>query len=246
MDPRRAVPVAVVAVVVGTLVYFTRKHGDAKPLEDPEAQSAKGPGQAVDIYETSGKNKRLTGEEPAALPPGHPDLPAGHPAIPSRPPSTGEESAATASASDEGVPFTYAVPAGWLKQAPTNAMRMAQWSLPAEPGGEAGEVYISAPIGGGIAGNVARWAKQMGQEAAKTTESTVNGLKVTRVDVSGTFSGMSPPGGAPAAPKTAWRLLGAAVEGADGLTFIKATGPAAVMAREEKSFDAFLSSLKPK
>ena len=126
MDPRRAVPVAVVAVVVGTLVYFTRKHGDAKPLEDPEAQSAKGPGQAVDIYETSGKNKRLTGEEPAALPPGHPDLPAGHPAIPSRPPSTGEEAAATASASDEGIPFTYAVPAGWLKQAPSNAMRMAQ------------------------------------------------------------------------------------------------------------------------
>ena len=245
MDPRRAVPVAVVAVVVGTLVYFTRKHGDAKPLEDPEAQSQKGPGQAVDVYETSGKNKRLTGEEPAALPPGHPGLPAGHPAMPPRA-SSMDEASATSSASDEGVPFTYAVPAGWIKQAPTNEMRKAQWSLPAEPGGEAGELYISPGISGGVAGNIERWAKQMGGGEAKTAELTVNGLKVTRVDVSGTFAGMTPPGGAPATPKSGWRLLGAVVEGADGLTFIKATGPAAVMAREEKAFDAFLSSFKPR
>jgi gluconolactonase len=253
MDARRAVPVAVVAVVLGFLGWQTLRHRDAKPREDPEAASGKGPGTAVDIYATSGKNKRLTGEGDPALPEGHPPprtpLPEGHPPLPAGHPSAADPHAGAIPAGDDpadaGLPIAFTVPAGWTRQEPSNAMRLAQWSLAAEPGGEPGEVVLST-AGGGLQANIDRWAKQFGQPHATTRELTVHGLPVTRVELSGTFAGMTPPGGAPAAPKEGWRLLGAVVPLESTLLFVKATGPAPVMAREEKAFDAFLASLKPK
>ena len=247
MDLRRAMPVVVATVVVGTLFYFTWKHGDAKPIEDPDAVKAAGPGGAVNKYEMSGKDQRLAGEEPAALPPGHPVIGGGQPAtgVPADGVKGPTVPAGTAS-SEEGIPLTYVVPAGWAKQSPSNTMRLAQWGLSAEAGGKPGEVYV-ATAGGDVASNVARWVKQMGQtKPDKTTELTVAGMRVTRVDVTGTFAGMSGPGAPAASPESGYRLLGAVVETGDVLTFVKATGPAAVMAREEMAFDAFLASLKPR
>ena len=252
MDARRAGPVAVAVVVLGFLGWQTLRNRDAKPLEDPEAAGGRAPGVAVDRYATSGRNKQLTGEDaapPAAgvartpLPAGHPPLPDGHPAV-----AGGATGAAPAAgeASDAALPFTFKAPAGWRAEPPASDLRIVQWSLPAQDGGAAGEIYFTPPIGGGVEANVARWAKQMGKDAADTRSLTVHGLTITRVDVSGTFGGMSAPGAPPAAKKEGWRLLGAAVETPSGTYFLKGVGPAAVMAREEPAFDAFLSSFTPR
>ena len=241
MEARTVGPVVVVAIVVGTLGYFTLKHGDAKPREDEAASSAAGPGKPVNKYEMSGKDQRLTGEQAPTMPGGHPSLGSGMPTVGVKvddpPPATGDRSGV------EGIAFSFTVPAGWVKQAPASEMRKAQWGLRAEEGGEAGELYIST-AGGGVSSNVDRWAKQMGQAEAKTSETKIFNLTITRVDVSGTFSGMGGPMAPAGGAKKDWRLLGAVIEGPDGLTFVKATGPAAVMAREEKAFDAFLASFK--
>jgi hypothetical protein len=261
MDARRAGPLAVAAVVLGFLGWQTLRNRDAKPLEDPEAATGKGPGVAVDRYAVSGRNKQLIGEgepvektpvagPPMPLPDGHPPLPAGHGMPP--PPRDGAGGAPAGEPPVEGdgadarLPFTFAAPAGWKRVPPANSMRLAQWSLSAEGGGEGGEMYVTPPIGGGIEANVARWAKQMGKDSADTRRLTAGGLAITRVDVSGTFGGMAMPGAPPAQSKDGWRLLGAAVETPAGVYFLKGTGPAAVMAREEAAFDAFLASFKPR
>ena len=257
MDIRRAGPVAVAVVVLGFLGWQTMRNRDAKPLEDPESAGGRAPGVAVDRYAASGKNKRLTGEEEAPpsagaarmpLPEGHPVIPSG--AVPDGHPPIGGTTAgappAAGDGSDAALPFTFTLPAGWRRTPPASQFRLAQWEIPAEGGGETGEIYFTPSIGGGVEANVARWAKQMHQEKAATRTLTVHGLTVTRVDVSGSYGGMAGPN-APAAPaKDGWRLLGAAVETPSGTYFVKGVGPAAVMAREEAAFDLFLSSFTPR
>jgi hypothetical protein len=244
----------VVAVVLGFLGWQTLRHRDANPLEDPAAAAGKGPGVAVDRYAMSGRNKRLTGEgDPAVeggpasprtpLPEGHP--PIGAHGVPAQPEAAGAPPAVLDGAEAQ-LPFTFTAPARWTRVPPASEFRKVQWSLPAEGGGEPGEMVITPPIGGGLEANIARWAKQMGKDSADTRTLTVNGLTVTRVDVSGTFGGMSMPGAPPSPKKDGWRLLGAAVETPGGVFYVKATGPAAVLAREEAAFDAFLSSLHPR
>jgi hypothetical protein len=252
LEPRRAVPLLVAAVVVGGLVYATVSNRDAKPVPLPPAERGGAPDQAVDIYSTSGKNRRLT--EQAATESG---LPAGHPAIGEATPSeAGTPSPPTTAAKPpvkvpvdadpSTAPVAYEAPAAWTARPPATSMRIAQWALAPEAGSAEGEVYLSV-ASGDVAANVARWAKQMGKEEAATRTLDVAGMKVTRVDVSGTFTGMAGPGQPAAAPREGWRLLGAVVETPSGtLLFVKGTGPAAVMAREEGAFDAFLASMRPK
>src|SRR5262245_25754411 len=128
MDSRRALPVAVAASVVLVLGYFTWKHRDAGPLEDPEAAKAGGPQGAVDVYAPSGKNKRLTGEDDGAMPPGHPTLPEGHPAVDPKatPPATSPGPGPAPEGED--LPASFVAPAGWTAK-PAGGMRKAQWDL---------------------------------------------------------------------------------------------------------------------
>lgn len=239
MERRRLVPVLVAGGVLAVLVYLTVRHRDSAPVDLATGDGGKAPGQAVDIYSTSGKNRRLTeggGDEP---------LPAGHPAIPDASPHGAGATPPANSGDDGNLPVTFQVPAGWTAQPPASAMRLAQWSLPGEGAEAGGSIYL-ASAGGDVTSNVTRWAKQMEKDEAAVSTLTVAGMAVTRVDVSGTFAGMAVPGAPPAARKENWRLLGAVFETGDTLLFVKATGPAATMAREEKAFDAFIASFKPK
>jgi hypothetical protein len=95
LDPRRVAPPAIAALVVGALVVTLFVHRDAEPLPDPSADRERARREAVDLYATSGEDKRLTGESdptPSALPTGHPPpapLPEGHPPLdPPAAPST--------------------------------------------------------------------------------------------------------------------------------------------------------------
>ena len=98
-----------------------------------------------------------------------------------------------------------------------------------------------------MADNVKRWEKQFeGAPEAKTATLDVAGISLTRVSIEGTFAGSGMPGMPSPGKKADWRLLGAILEAPGGTVFVKATGPAAVIAREESALDAFLASFRPK
>lgn len=150
----------------------------------------------------------------------------------------------------------YAVPMAWARVPAPSDMRAAQFTIPAAAGGgEAGELvlfFFGAGQGGGAEQNLQRWYGQFQQpdgkpssEAAVVTIRTINGLKVTAVDVSGTYSGMPPRGGAPTAGKPDYRMLAAVVEGEGGPWFFRATGPSKLMATAKPAFDAMLESVEP-
>lgn len=146
-------------------------------------------------------------------------------------------------------------PAGWKVQPTTSAMRKAQMLLPrAEGDAEDGELIVfhfGAGGGGGVQANIERWVgqfqgadgKPLSSSAAKSETFAVGELKVTWLDVSGRYMGAAMGGPAPT-PKDSYRMLAAIVEGVGGPWFIKATGPAATMARHEEAMKTMVKSAR--
>src|ERR1044071_8855839 len=98
----------------------------------------------------------------------------------------------------------FRVPAGWVEEERTSSMRVAQYRLPKAPGDpeDASLVlyYFGQGQGGSVTANIERWVNQMKQadgSAAKDPKQEsfdANGLKVTTVDVSGTYVAETAPG----------------------------------------------------
>jgi hypothetical protein len=151
---------------------------------------------------------------------------------------------ASAEGSAGGVRWT--VPPRWEAQA-ARPMRMATYTLPAPPGAEAGECgvfYFGKGKGGTVEENLDRWTAQFeGGPPAKKSETTVNGVRVRRVDVSGTYLSPGGPMMQSQGKKAGWRLLGAIVEAPDGLVFFKCVGPAATIQKSAKDFEDLLKSV---
>jgi len=147
--------------------------------------------------------------------------------------------------SSAGVRWT--VPDGWSEQ-PAKAMRIATYRVPPAKDSEIGECgvfYFGKGQGGSAEENIARWSGQFeGGPKATSTVETVAGLKVHRVQASGTYLASSGPMMQPTSKKPGYRLLGAIVEAPEGLVFFKCTGPAATIAANEKAFDAMVRSLE--
>ncbi len=93
-------------------------------------------------------------------------------------------------------------------------------------------VYFFGPGRGRVDANIDRWVGQMEQPdggaegKARRDAQTVNGLKVTMVDVSGTYIAEMRPGAAEHFNKPGFRLRAAVVETPRGPYYIKMTGPA--------------------
>jgi hypothetical protein len=73
---------------------------------------------------------------------------------------------------------------------------------------------------------------------------TATGLKVSLVDVSGTYIAEVTPGSSERLNKPGFRQIAAVVETKDGPYFVKVTGPAGTVAKWKESVDAFLKSLR--
>ena len=71
----------------------------------------------------------------------------------------------------------------------------------------------------------------------------INGLKVTLVDVSGTYVAEMMPGSAQRHNSPGFRLRAAVIETSNGPYFIKLTGPAKTIDGAGPAFDQFLTSL---
>lgn len=136
-----------------------------------------------------------------------------------------------------------------MRTRPANDMREAQYDVTGHPGTSLAISHFDPEVGGGgdVEANVERWVHQFQQpdgSEARVTQRTVNDLRVTTVDVHGTFVGRQGMGtGAP--PRADWRMLGAIAEGSEGLVFFKLLGPEAGVTAAEQAFEELVRSIHP-
>jgi hypothetical protein len=134
-------------------------------------------------------------------------------------------------------------------------MRAAQFKLPKAAGDseDASLVvyYFGATQGGSAQANIDRWISQMQQtdgssskDKSKSETLTVNGLKVTTVDVSGTYTAEMAPGSGTFHNDANYRLRAAVIETPKGNYFLKLVGPAKTVGRWEQSFAEYLKSFE--
>jgi hypothetical protein len=150
----------------------------------------------------------------------------------------------------------FRVPAGWVEEERTSTMRVAQYKLPKAPGDteEASLVlyYFLPGEGGTAAANIERWVGQMKQPGgaaakdAKEEHLEVNGLKVTTVDVSGTYVAETTPGSGTFHNKPGYRLRAAVVETPNGSYYVKLVGPEKTVTRWNDSFMTYIKSFELK
>ena len=147
--------------------------------------------------------------------------------------------------------LTFTPPASWQPRPAASTMRVAEFVVPKAAGdAEDAElvVYFFGGSGGSVDANIDRWVGQMEQPASapatpRRDALTVHGLKVTTVDVAGTYIAEVRPGAAERHNKPGFRLRAAVIETARGPYYIKMTGPAKTMAAADADFKAFVASL---
>lgn len=149
--------------------------------------------------------------------------------------------------------LTFTAPAAWKPRPATSTMRVAEYVIARAPGDpEDGEVilYFFGGSGGSVDANIERWVGQFTTDSGaplappRRVSSSVGTLKVTQIDVSGTYVAEVKPGSADRHNKPNFRMRAAVVETPKGPYFIKLTGPARTVAQTAASFDQFVQSLR--
>jgi len=151
--------------------------------------------------------------------------------------------------------LAFTAPEAWKPRPAASSMRVAEFVVPKAAGdSEDGETiiyYFGTRGGGGAEANIERWIGQMKQpdgspskDRAVRDEQTVNDLKVSTVDVSGTYIAEMSPGSTEHYNKPGFRLRAAVVETPRGPYYIKMTGPAKTIAAADADFTKLLESLR--
>lgn len=166
-----------------------------------------------------------------------------------------ETAGATATRRAQDAGLRYTVPLSWQRVPAPSDMRAAQYridgaSTDAADDAEVVLFFFGPGQGGTTEANLERWYGQFAQpdgkpskDAAVVTVRTVNGLKVTAVDLSGTYTAQMRPGEG-GGPKPDTRMLAAAIEGPGGPWFLRIVGPAATVAAVAADFNQTLLSLE--
>jgi hypothetical protein len=151
-----------------------------------------------------------------------------------------------------GLAFT--APPAWTSRPPASTMRVAEFVVAkaaGDPEDAEAIVYFFGGSGGTVDANIDRWIGQMQQtdgsaskDKARRETLTINGLKVTTVDVAGTYVAEVRPGATERHNKPGFRLRAAVIETPRGPYYIKMTGPAKTMAAADAGFKAFLASIR--
>jgi hypothetical protein len=151
-----------------------------------------------------------------------------------------------------GLSFT--APPAWQARPAASTMRVAEFVVPKAPGdAEDAEliVYFFGGSGGTVDANIDRWIAQIQQpdgsaskDKARRDIQTINGLKVTMVDLTGTYVAEVRPGATERHNKPDFRLRAAVIETARGPYYVKMTGPAKTMTAADADFKKFLSTVK--
>jgi hypothetical protein len=152
----------------------------------------------------------------------------------------------TSANSAAGVQWT--VPKSWT-MLPGRPMRVASYGAPAAAGdpegGECAVFFFGPGQGGPVQENINRWVGQFESPSApRQSTQTVNGLKVSSVQVTGAYLAPSGPMMQSTGTKPNYELLGAIVEAPQGNVFFKLTGPRNTLDAAKGDFDRMLASLK--
>ena len=167
--------------------------------------------------------------------------------------------AGVATADDKGTVVTLdglssRTPAEWKEEKPSNNLRLAQFVLPkAKDDKRDAELVIFKGISGAAKENVDRWKKQFLppkdkkiDDVAKVEEFKVGDVKVTYLDIEGTYLFKSPPND-PNAKTTEmpdYRMLAVQFDTPKEVFHIKLTGPAKTVEHYKKGFDDWLKAFK--
>lgn len=188
------------------------------------------------------------------LPPGHPPMdgsmqnPASvmEPGPPQEAPAIEGDQATVAG-------LAFQIDPAWQSEQPSSSFRAAQFNLPAPEGHEdhAGEAELALfqGIGGSAQQNIERWIGQFNigdrdpSEVIKTTQTEINGLQVSILDISGSYNsdgGMM--GGGESVEGQ--RMIAAVVEGPGGPWHWKLVGPQETVTHWKESFDSLIASMR--
>jgi hypothetical protein len=171
----------------------------------------------------------------------------------STPPTVVSKNSQPASAQSSQGDLRFKTPDGWMSETPSSSMRVAQYRLPAAEGdSEAASLvvyYFGPGQGGSVEANLDRWTSQIQQadggsskSKARTETITVNGMKTTLLDVSGTYAGGGMAGDSSGPNKPNFRTRAGVVETPKGAYFVKLVGPEKTVGKWDDAFIAFLRS----
>jgi hypothetical protein len=143
-------------------------------------------------------------------------------------------------------------PAGWASQG-SAPFRVVTYGVPAIPGSGTAEciVYFFGPgQGGSVEANLDRWKGQFSQNGkpaeAKVARRTIHGVRVTTVDLTGTYTAIGGQVKEGQGPQPAYRMLAAMAEGTGGNIFFRFIGPEKTVTAGLAKYEALLASLQPK
>lgn len=169
------------------------------------------------------------------------------PLLPLAPPVSALPSAAGDSAT-QALPgdMAWDVPSGWSVAPNPSTMRKATYKIAKAKGDpEDAEMSVSQ-AGGAIDANTDRWSHQFKDAPTpKTDARTVGGLRVTIVEIKGTWNGSGMPGAAAAPPKDHYMMLSAIVE-TDPAHFFKMVGPEKTVTAARADFEKMIASFRMK
>src|SRR3989475_10910209 len=165
------------------------------------------------------------------------------------------QSNSTQSSTSASGELHFKAPDGWVTEKASSSMRVAQYKLPKAEGDndDASLVlyYFGATQGGTAQANIDRWISQMQQpdgsaskDKAKTETTTINRLKVTTVDVSGTYTAEMAPGSKTFHNDDNYRLRAAVIETPKGNYFVKLARPSKTVARWDQAYTDYLKSFE--
>ena len=145
--------------------------------------------------------------------------------------------------------------ADWVTEKPSSNMRLAQYRLPKAEGDteDASLVlyFFGSNQGGSVQANLERWIGQIeqpdgssSQAKAKSETLTVHGLKVSTIDLAGTYVAETAPGSGVRHNSLGYRLRAAVIETPKGAHYVKLVGPSKTIDRWDKAFNDYLQSFE--
>ena len=152
-------------------------------------------------------------------------------------------------------PITFVADTGWEGVPTKSSMRLAQFRLPKAAGdAEDGELvlyFFGSLQGGDAQANLDRWIGQIEQpdgraskDLAKVERWDQAELKLTLVDLTGTYVAETSPGSGERYNKPGFRLIATVAETPGGSVYFKATGPEKTIANWRESIGQMLRSVR--
>jgi hypothetical protein len=161
--------------------------------------------------------------------------------------------AKTGARSDSAGGLSWTPPAKW-SIGPTQQMRTETYLINPINGdkenADCAVFYFGKGIGGNKGANLDRWANQFEQpdgrnssDVASIKEMKANGLSITAIELTGIYKKLGPSMEIKER-KLGYQLLGAIIDGPEGLVFFKLVGPEKTVSSAQDDFMNMINSIK--